>query len=182
MTLAELVAHAGRDPTPLALLLTLPPAFALLARLGGPDPAGTSPRRHLFAVLVYLACIPGIMATVLTGYMLYLGANLLELNVLVFFAPIVTMAATLMFITRTTPLDRVPGFDRIGGLMLMLAASFILALIIAKTRIWVVFSGGLGALLVLGLVLFVAIRVGAWKLMGGRAESERREAARRGRR
>lgn len=175
MTLNELIDHAGRDPLPIALLLTLPPALALLARLGGPDPTARSPRRYLFTALVYLAAIPGIMAAVLTAYLLFfLGANLLELNVLVFFAPIVTMIATLVFISRTTPLDRVPGFDRIGGLMLMLAAAFALALIIQKTRIWIVFAGGLGSLLVLGLILFVLFRLGARLLLGRREPEPRR--------
>lgn len=176
MTLNELIDLAGRDPAPIAVLLTLPPALALLARLGGPDPAGRSPRRYLFTALVYLACIPGIMAAVLTAYTLTLGANLLELNVLVFFAPIVTMLATLVFISRTTPLDRVPGFDRIGGLMLMLAAAFALALFIQRTRIWIVFAGGLGSLLVLGLILFVVFRIGA-RLFFGRREPEPRRRA-----
>lgn len=175
MTLTELTAYAAAHPTPLAVALTLPPAIALLARLGGPDPTGRGPRRYLFTALVYLTCIPGVLAAVLTAYVLFfLGSNLLELDILVFFAPIATMIATLVFIGRTTPLDRVPGFGRIGGLMLMLGAAFALALIIQKTRIWVAFVGGLGSLLILGLILFLAIRIGAWKLLGNRDDRPRR--------
>lgn len=173
MTIHELAQYAGEQPALIGGLLALPPVIALLALFGGRDPAGLGPRRYLFAGLVYMVAIPGMLATVLTAYVLFfLGGDLLQLDILVYFAPILTMVLTLALIARTTPLSNVPGFGRIGGLMLMLGAAFAMALILQKTRIWVVFVGGIGTLLVIGLVLFVVMRVGASRLFGDK-ERER---------
>ncbi len=174
MTIHELAQYAGEQPALIGGLLAIPPVLALLAMLGGRDPAGRGRRRYLFTALVYLVAIPGMLATVLTAYVLFfLGGDLLQLDILVYFAPIATMVLTLALVARTTPLSNVPGFGRIGGLMLMLGAAFALALILQKTRIWVVFVGGLGTLLIIGLVLFVAMRVGAARLFGGKDPDRR---------
>lgn len=175
MTIAEFAAFAGDHPAVIAALLALPPVLALLAMAGGRDPLGQSPRRYLFSALVYLVAVPGMLATVVTAYVLFFqNADLLQLDILVYFAPIATMILTLVLIGRTTPLSNVPGFGRIGGLMLMLGASFAAALIIQRTRIWVVFAGGLGSLLLLGLGLYLAIRIGAARLFGDDARARRR--------
>lgn len=175
MTIAELAQLAGERPAFIGALLALPPVVALVALLGGPDPEGRGPRRWLFAGLVYLVAIPGIMAAVITGYALFFESlNLLELNILVYFGPIATMVLTLVLIGRVTPLANVPGFGRIGGLMLMLGGAFAAALIIQRTRIWVVFAGGLGSLLLLGLGLYLAIRIGAGRLFGDARRGDRR--------
>lgn len=175
MTIQELATAAAGAPALVGAILAVPPALALLAMTGGRDPAGLGPRRYLFAGLVYLVSVPGIMAAVITAYALFFeGANLLELDVLVYFGPVLTMVATLVLIARTTPLSNVPGFGRIGGLMLMMGAAFFAALIIQRTRIWVVFAGGLGSLLILGLALFVAMRLGAARLFGDDARERRR--------
>jgi len=174
MTIEEFAATASQRPALIGAFLAIPPLLALLGMLGGRDPAGASGRRYLFATLVYLVCIPGIMATVITGYALFFeGANLLAMDVLVYFGPIVSMGLTLMLIARTTPLERVPGFGRIGGLMLMMGAAFFAAFILQRTRIWIVFAGGLGSLLIVGLVLFVAMRFGAARFFGARDEARR---------
>lgn len=174
MTIEELAQTAATQPALIGGFLVAPIVLAALAMIGGRDPAGTSPRRYLFAALIYLVCVPGIMATVITAYaLLFDGASLLALDVLVYFGPIVSMALTLMLVSRTTPLDRVPGFGRIGGLMLMMGAAFFVAFILQRMRIWVLFAGGLGSLLVLGLVLFFALRIGAARAFGNR-DRERR--------
>lgn len=175
MTIEELALAAADQPAMIGTFLALPPVLALVAMLFGRDPVGAGPRRYLFAALVYLVCIPGVMAAVITAYaLLFDGTSILSLDILVYFGPIVSMALTLMLIARTTPLERVPGFGRIGGFMLMLGAAFFVAFILQRMRIWVVFAGGLGSLLVLGLVLFVAIRLGAKKAFGSRDERRRR--------
>ena len=175
MTIEELAQTAATQPALIGGALAAPPVLALLAMLGGRDPAGVGPRRYLFAGLIYLVCVPGIMATVITAYaLLFDGVSLLSLDVLVYFGPIVSMALTLMLVGRTTPLDKVPGFGRIGGLMLMMGAAFFVAFLLQRMRIWVLFAGGLGSLLVLGLVLFVALRLGASRAFGNKDEGRRR--------
>lgn len=171
MTIQELAAFASESPALVGGVLAAPPLLALLAALPGRDPMGESPRRYLFSLLIYLVCIPGILAVVTTGYIVFFqNMNLLELDLLFYFGPIATMVATLALIKRTTELDRVPGFGRIGGMMVMMTAAFAAAFILQRTHIWVVFGGGLGSLLILGLGLYLLITVGWRRMMGGRVD------------
>lgn len=175
MTIEELALSVGEHPLLISGVLATPPLLALLAMIGGRDPAGAGPRRYLFMTLVYLVCVPGVMAAVITAYaLLFDGVSLLSLDILAYFGPVVSMVLTLMLIARTTPLERVPGFGRIGGLVLMLAAAFFIAFFLQRMQIWVVFVGGMGALLILGLVLFIAIRIGVSRAFGSRKDEPRR--------
>jgi len=134
---------------------------------------GRAPWRYVYAVLVYLACVPGIFASVLTGYALFFrDENLLEVNALVYVLPIVTMAATLVLVRRSAELDEVPGFERLSGLIVMLAASFAIALGLRKTRIFLFFGSSIITLFVLAAGSFVLLRWGAQVAFGRDARSE----------
>ncbi len=169
MTLEELFQLAGGYPAILAGLFVAPPVLAGLAGLShARDLEGRSPFRWLYAVLVYLACVPGIFAAVVTGYMLFFqNADLMRVNVLVFFLPIASMVATLFLIHKAMPLKVVPGFDRLSGLMLLLGISFALALMIQKTRIFAFFGAGIETLFALAIGLFGLLKLGGAKLFGG---------------
>ena len=52
--------------------------------------------------------------------------------------PIISMVATLFLIRRNVNLDLVPGFDKITGLIMMIASVFAFMWVLDKTRIWVV--------------------------------------------
>lgn len=173
MTINELVALAGESPTLIAIALAAPPALAALTLLAGRDPIGRSPTRYLFAVLVYLVCVPGMLAAVITGYTFFFqNADLREVDALVYFGPIGAMVLTLILIGRRTPLSRVPGFGQIGGLMVLLGVSFAVALVLQRLRVWVVFGGGLGALLLLGVGVFVVLRVATRRVFGQPAKPD----------
>ena len=53
----------------------------------------------------------------------------------------VLIGLTLAVIRRQVAFDEVPGFDRIWGLMTMIAMTFIIVLAIARTRIFLFFGG-----------------------------------------
>lgn len=71
------------------------------------------------------------------------------------------MAATLYLIRNNVEFDRIPGFDRLSGLMIMIAVSFAMALAIQKTRIWIFFGSSIVMLFALALGLFALLKWGA---------------------
>src|SRR6266545_5974271 len=151
MTTRDLIHQADQHPVALATALAAPPLIAwLVGWLHSRGQGGAVPWKYLYAVLVYIACVPGMFAGVLTAYTLFFSReNLLDTNPLVYFLPIVSMVVTLVLIRKNVSFEEVPGFDRLSGLMVMVGCSFAIALAIQRTRIWIVFGGSIERLFVL---------------------------------
>ena len=64
----------------------------------------------------------------------------------------------------------VPGFDRLSGLMVMVGCSFVIALAIQKTRIWVFFGGSIEQLLLLAAGVFALLKWGSYMLFRQKEE------------
>jgi hypothetical protein len=179
MTGRDLVALLGSHRLAWLCLLAVPPIAAVVAGLiHGRGGGAASPWRHVYAVLVYATCIPGILAAVLTGYVTFFsGESLLDLDLLVFLAPIVTMTATLLVIRRNVRFADVPGFDRLTGLFVLLAAAFVVALVLARLRVFLFFGGGIASFLVLAAFVFALLKWGA-HLLTRRSSEPRQDAPR----
>ena len=144
MTTRDLIQWAGQHPAVLLLAFVAPPVAARGWRAGchGKEPGQTCRPGNIFTPCWFIwcacrACLPG----VITAYTLFVsGENLLDANLLVYFLPIASMVATLVLIRKNVSFDDVPGFDRLSGLMVMVGCSFVIALVIQKTRIWVLSS------------------------------------------
>jgi hypothetical protein len=165
MTINDLVSFVGQHPLAIVLILGPLPVLAwFVGNLSGTD-GEYSPWKYYYSVLVYAACVPGILAAVLTGYSLFfLKANLMQVNILVYGLPVVAMILTLVVIGKQVDFARIPGFDRLSGLMLILGISFAAALFIVKARIWLVFGSSMATLLVIAIVAFILLRWGSAKL------------------
>jgi hypothetical protein len=163
MTGHELVALVGSKPTALALVLGLPLLVALASGvLHGRGRGGDAPWKYVYSVAIYATCIPGMLAAVLTAYTIFISrADLLDQNVLVYIVPLITMALTLAVIRRQVAFDAVPGFDRIWGLMTMIAMTFIIVLAITRTRIFLLFGGSMTTLIGLCAFVFALLKWGA---------------------
>ena len=168
MTLREL--FAAVDGARVPLLIGLGAVVVLTALIGvlhGRGNGGRPPWRHMYAVLVYAACAPGIFATVTVVYaLLFSGDNLLDLNAATYLAPIAAMVLTLGIMRRNVRFDEVPGFGRITGLMTMIGAVFAIALILKSLRVWLFFSASLVWFFVLVVALFVLVKWGGRLLFG----------------
>jgi hypothetical protein len=166
MTSRDLVNLAGQYPLALTGLFLAPPFAAWALGLMHPrGQGGTAPWKYFSAVLVYLACVPGMFAGVITAYTLFFSReNLLDANLLVYFLPIVSMVATLILIRKNVAFDQVPGFDRLSGLMAMVGCSFVIALAIQKTNIFVFFGASIEKLFILAAGVFALLKWGAYML------------------
>ena len=122
-------------------------------------------------MLVYISCVPGLFAAVVTGYMLFFtSANLLEVNALVYLLPAASMVVTLILLGKNVDFDAVPGFHRLSGLMTLIGVSFAIALAISKTRLWIFFGGSIVLLFAIAAVVFVFMKWGARALFRRRDE------------
>jgi hypothetical protein len=169
MTIEELLQRVGMHPLALVVLLALAPAVsAMVGLLHGRGGGGASPWKYLHSALVYAACIPGMFAVVLTVYALFFrNDSLLRVNVLVYFLPIVTMAATLLLTRRAVhTFDEVPGFGRLWGLMLMLGVSLGVAFALHRMHFGIFFLGPLAQLAVIAAAVFALLQYAAGRMQG----------------
>ena len=119
MSFADLVLAAERAWPLLLAAVLLPSAIAAVTGLlHTPGTGGSSPWRYFYAIAIYLPAIPGVFSAVLVLYaLLFTGESLLEVNLLVYFGPIVGMIAAFLVTRRTVELEGVPGFGRLSGLL-----------------------------------------------------------------
>jgi hypothetical protein len=175
VTTRELAQLANQHPLVLiALFVSLPLAAWVCGRMHGRGGGGNAPWKYGYSILVYLACVPGLFAGVLTGYALFFTReNLMDVSLVVYLAPIVSMIVTLILIGKNVEFEKVPGFDRLSGLLVMMGGSFAIALAIEKTRIFLFFGGSIGKLFLLAAGVFALLKWGAYTLFRRRDEPGR---------
>lgn len=169
MSFEDLTHWLERYPLWLAGFLLIPLAACGLLRVlhksGGGD---QSPWKYAYSVLVYWVCVPGLFAAMLTAYLLFFrNENLLKVNMLVYFLPVISMAAALLLIrSNVSSFAAIPGFGRLSGLMVMLGISFAIAFILHRLHFGILFFGDLGSLLVMAAVAFGLLKWGLTRLSG----------------
>jgi len=172
MTTNELIQHADQHSLGLAAaFIALPLGAWIVGQMHPNGQGGSAPWKYIYGALIYLSCVPGMFAAVITAYLLFfVRDNLLEVNPLVCFLPIVAMVVTLVFIRKRVTFDEVPGFDRISGLMTMVGCTFGVALAIQKTNIFLFFGGSIERLIALAIGVFALIKWGSHRLFLSRNE------------
>jgi len=172
MTARELIQLSDHHPWVLAGVFVFAPLAAwACGRLHGPGNAADPPWKYVYSALVYLTCVPGMFAGVLTGYALFFtNENLLDVSFLVYVLPIISMVVTLVVIRKAVSFEAIPGFERLSGLMMMIGCSFAIALVIQKTRIWIVFGGSIDRLIILAVSVFALLKWGTYMIFRSRAE------------
>ena len=165
MTLQDIFNQIGQNPSVVIAFFVGLPLLAFVSLLFSKDESYEKPWPHYYSGIIYMACIPGIFAITLTVYaFLFEGKSLLNVNFFVYFLPIISMIVTLLILRSRLDLDRIPGFDKLSGLLFIIATAFITLLLIQKTRIWVMFHGSVWFLVGVFVVLFLIFRVGWVKL------------------
>ncbi len=168
MTLQELIDFVGSLPFWVLLVaMACPVVLAwLMGRLLSRTQREQVAWRRAYSVLVYFVCVPGMFATALSGYALFFTQqDLRSVHVGVYFLPILTMILTLVFIGRKVAWRRLPGVDRLYGLMIVMGLSFMVALFLHRMRFWILFGGGMLGLIFAAVVVFFLLRWGSAKLL-----------------
>jgi len=172
MSITDLINLADRHQLVLVGVFVVIPLLAwLLSRLHKPDGGANAPWKYAYALLVYVTCVPGMFAGVITAYSLFFSRdNLMQVSLPVYFLPIVSMVVTLVFIRRAVSFKDVPGFDRLSGLMTLVGCSFAIALAIQKTNIFLFFGGSIDRFFMLAIGIFALLKWGMLMLFRRRED------------
>lgn len=123
--------------------------------------------RYLYSTLTYASTIPGSFSITLIAYALFFTrTNLLDVNFLVYFLPLISMIVTLMIIGKHAEFSKLPGIDRLSGLITLLAITFSIVLFIFKSRIFIGFFSSIEYLFVLGVLIYLLLKWSLKKISG----------------
>lgn len=124
--------------------------------------ANVSPHKFIYSFFVYTVSIPGILSIILLLYAVFImHVNLLEVNLVLYVLPAIVMVISMVIIKNAVDIHAIPGFDRLRGLYMIIAATFILTLILMKMRIFIFFGGSIGSLFIFFIVLFIILKIGS---------------------
>lgn len=165
MTLGDFLNLLSANPAVIIFYYIALPLTAFLASIFGKGEGHISPWKYLYAVLVYLACIPGIFAISLCVYkFLFERQSIMETNLYIEILPIICMVLTLWLVRRNVDFREIPGFGKLSGLMLILGALIAIMWIMEKTRILVISIMPFHYFVLGFIILLVVIRIGWNKL------------------
>jgi hypothetical protein len=156
----------------LVYLAAVPAAALLLRFLHGKYKGKRPPWKYIYSVLVYQTCIPGVFAVTVTVYSwLFLHANLLTLDIFIYYLPIISMLLTLFIISRSVPFKFIPGFERIYGLIILLELTFLITIFIDRLRVFISFRGSVLTLFLISAAVFFLLKY-AEKLLFGQRKNQ----------
>lgn len=168
MTLGELLQYLSAHPLILLMYFTAIPLIALIAGYFDDERGHLAPWNYTYAVLIYAVSVPGIFALTLDLYVfLFEKRSLLQVDVLTQILPVASMILTLLIIRRNVDLDFIPGFDRLSGLMLIIAGAMIIMWGVDRVRLVVFSRLNFAYVLLIFAALLLLIRYGAGKAFGG---------------
>lgn len=120
-----------------------------------------APINYLYTILIYAAVIPGLLSIILVVYnFFFLGQNLITLQVVTYYLPIIAMIVLLLIIKKTIPLQRIPGFSRLSGLFIMIFIAFIVTYFIQRIFVGIFFIGSFIHLIGIFIVLLIVLKIG----------------------
>ncbi len=168
MTLREFFDLLAQNPILLLFYFGILPFTALLARWLGSEEGHLPPWKYLYSVLIYLICVPGVFAVTLSVYLfLFERRSIFDTDIYTQIIPVISMLLTLFLIRSNVDLDRIPGFQKLSGLITMIAATLVFMWFIDRTRIYVFSYLPMSQVLLIFVVLFLVIRFGWSRFFGG---------------
>ena len=172
MTIQDILILLGKFPLHITIIFCALPLFTALVRIvQGRMDCGDSSLRYIYTIIIYSVCFPGIISLLLTGYSIFfLKANLLKVNIVIYFLPILSMIVALAIIHYKNSFNDIPGFDKIQGFMIIIGTSFIITLVINKTVIFIGIFLGIKGLIIICIIVFILFKIG-WNKLSGRSRS-----------
>lgn len=172
MTLRDFFNLLGNNPAYILFYFAIIPVAALLANLLGKGEGNLSPWKYLYSILIYAVCVPGIFAVTLSVYyFLFEKRSILDTDVYIQILPIISMVLTLLIIRRNADFDYIPGFDKLSGLMTMIAATLGIMWFIDRTHIYAITYLRFEVVLLIFGILLLLIRFG-WSTIFAKKQME----------
>ena len=170
MSIEELISLLSQNKLYVGtFLICLPMLTLILSSMHSKYMGKQPPWKYFYSVVIYLACIPGIFSLVITVYsLIFLHVNLLTLDINVYFLPLVSMALTLYIVRKSVTFDKIPGFDKIYGLMILLALTLIIVIVLEKLRVFVLFRGSIFLLFIAVVAVFFMLKYSMKLIFGSK--------------
>lgn len=165
MTLQEFFNLLSANPTYILAYFLLIPLTAFIGTIIGKGEEDEPIWKYFYSVLIYLVAIPGIFAVTLSAYLFFFERkSVFDTDIFTQILPVLSMIATFLLIKRRVHLERIPGFGKISGLVMMVGVALLAMWFMEKTRI--VFFSYLPVQYVLAILvgLLVVFRIG-WSKM-----------------
>ncbi len=167
MTLQDFFNYLNANHQVLFFYSVAIPLSALLTGLFSKGEGHLSPWKYLYSFIIYLVCVPGIFALMLNVYLfLFERQSVWQVNMYTQLLPILVMVVTLLIIKKFVSLDDIPGFGKIGGLVVMVTAVLLIMCFLDKTHIYVFSYMPFSQVVLIIVGLLIAIRF-AWRKMAG---------------
>jgi hypothetical protein len=167
MTLQELLNYAGNNPQSMLFYFGALPLAAVIVGLLDQQRGHNAPWNYLYAALIYLSAVPGIFALTLIVYQfLFERTSIMNLDVVSQLLPILSMLLTLGVVRRNVDLNYIPGFDKLSGLLFLIAATLGLMWLADRTRIFAFVSMPFYAVVLVFFGLLFAMRFGFKQAFG----------------
>lgn len=165
MTINDFFQYTLDHPANVVFYFCLIPFAALLAGWMEREEGHLPPWNYLYSTLVYLVAVPAILSLAFTVYKwLFERGSILNANLLVQVLPLASMLLTFYIVKRQVRIEALPGFNRLGGLVMMIAGALAIMWFIERVRIVVFSYMPIQYLLLIFLVLLFLIRFG-WRRM-----------------
>jgi hypothetical protein len=166
MTLQEAFERVSEQPAYAIFYFTVIPFTALIVGWLEREEGHRAPWKYLYSTLLYAVSIPGLFAITLNIYLfLFERRSIMETNLYTQVLPFVAMIATILIIRKNVDLDRIPGFDKLSGLVLMISAALAIMWFVDRTRIIVFSYLPFHVVILIFLGLLILIRVGWSRLV-----------------
>ena len=148
----------------IAYFIAIPLLTALFSWIGHGE-ADRSPWKYIYSGLIYLSAVPGIFAATVSVYtFLFLRISFLDVNVLVYFLPIISMLATFVILKKVVNLDEIPGFGKLSGLLMTITAVIFVMFFLDRSHIIVFVRVPVQYLILILVGLFILFRFGLKKV------------------
>lgn len=140
MTLGDFFQSGAEQPVYILFYFLIVPLTALLTGWLAKGEGDQSPWNYLYSAMLYLVCVPGIFAISLQVYLfLFERRSIFEMSMLMEVLPMLSMLGTILIVRRNVDMDKIPGFDKLSGLVMMISAALAIMWFVDRTHI-VVFS------------------------------------------
>jgi hypothetical protein len=165
MTIEELISAANTNASSIYIYMAVMPLIALLFNAVVTVDGFNKGFKYGYTALIYAVCIPGIISILLCIYgFFFIKQNMLQVNILIYFLPIIIMVLTLWIVKRKIGYEYIPGFKRLSSLFLLIAISSILAFLLQKTNIYLgIFAYATIKNLFLVFAIILAVLYVAWR-------------------
>ena len=166
MTINELISKLDVLLVPTLIYFGSLPIVSLLFGWIAGSNAKLSPWKYIFSFIIYAVSIPAIFSFMLILYGLFFyQTNLLDVNFLAYFLPIISLVFTLVIISKIVSLDEIPGFERLSGLLTVIILAFLATFLLQRVFIHFVFFGSFMSFIAVFAALFLVFKLGLRKFL-----------------